>query len=252
MRRHFLDYSDSESMMFEGGKSRSISNTISFFQARKEEESPEVPDGGSHSSWFDQPEAIESPSTKFQRAFGLNHLYQTIGGVSLDEVVESGPGEVEELARKIARDFLVQPEVEAFENQFRLEQGKKQMKLPRTGFRCSCQKSHCMKMYCDCFRNQEVCGRDCVCRSCGNVDGELRDYVVEQYKIKNLGAFSTPENPSLKSPTKGCSCKNRKCLQRYCRCFGANRDCESHCACVGCQNTQGHKNLQSEFFKTEN
>lgn len=34
---------------------------------------------------------------------------------------------------------------------------------------CNCKKSRCLKLYCDCFRAGEFCGKDCNCCSCANV-----------------------------------------------------------------------------------
>lgn len=34
---------------------------------------------------------------------------------------------------------------------------------------CNCKKSRCLKLYCDCFRAGEFCGKDCNCCSCANI-----------------------------------------------------------------------------------
>ena len=35
---------------------------------------------------------------------------------------------------------------------------------------CNCRKSGCIKKYCDCFRKGKVCGNDCLCENCQNIE----------------------------------------------------------------------------------
>ena len=35
---------------------------------------------------------------------------------------------------------------------------------------CRCLKSKCLKLYCECFRNGSVCGLDCECEDCRNIE----------------------------------------------------------------------------------
>lgn len=34
--------------------------------------------------------------------------------------------------------------------------------------KCTCSKSKCLKLYCECFANGQVCGIDCGCKDCCN------------------------------------------------------------------------------------
>ena len=40
------------------------------------------------------------------------------------------------------------------------------------GHSCKCIKSKCLKLYCDCFRHNEVCGTSCECCDCKNSEAE--------------------------------------------------------------------------------
>ncbi len=35
---------------------------------------------------------------------------------------------------------------------------------------CNCKKSKCLKMYCECFNLQILCGPNCNCVGCGNCE----------------------------------------------------------------------------------
>lgn len=35
---------------------------------------------------------------------------------------------------------------------------------------CRCQKSRCLKKYCDCYAANLPCGKNCICEDCGNQD----------------------------------------------------------------------------------
>jgi hypothetical protein len=36
--------------------------------------------------------------------------------------------------------------------------------------------------------------------------------------------------------SKGCNCKNSRCLKRYCECHAAGVQCTVRCKCLNCQN----------------
>lgn len=35
---------------------------------------------------------------------------------------------------------------------------------------CKCSKSKCLKLYCECFANGRICGIDCNCKDCHNIE----------------------------------------------------------------------------------
>ncbi|XP_046890397.1 protein lin-54 homolog [Hypomesus transpacificus] len=107
---------------------------------------------------------------------------------------------------------------------------------------CNCTKSQCLKLYCDCFANGDVCS-NCNCVNCFNNE----DHESERYKAIKICLDRNPEafRPKIgqgKSGevkgrhNKGCNCKRSGCLKNYCECYEAKIMCSSTCKCVGCRN----------------
>lgn len=122
-----------------------------------------------------------------------------------------------------------------------LELGPLQEK-PATG--CSCPRSHCIKLYCDCFKAGLRCNESCSCKDCKNtfaetrVDGE-RIQAIKNTLLRNPRAFTggkkeaVPANPG----DVVCNCIKSRCLKLYCVCFHNGRICNDACLCVDCLNT---------------
>lgn len=105
------------------------------------------------------------------------------------------------------------------------------------GINCRCVKSQCLKLYCDCFQAGEVCGENCLCIKCMNTIAESGDYG----KRTVARAVCLSRNPDafkkkVKKTGEGCSCKNSKCLKKYCDCFNNGMECSSKCICRDCEN----------------
>ncbi|XP_052873352.1 protein lin-54 homolog [Anopheles cruzii] len=109
---------------------------------------------------------------------------------------------------------------------------------------CNCTKSQCLKLYCDCFANGELCF-SCNCKDCHN----MQDFEGDRQKAiritleRNPNAFK-PKIGSIgtrdagkRLHTKGCNCKRSGCLKNYCECYEAKIACSSNCKCAGCRNT---------------
>lgn len=63
---------------------------------------------------------------------------------------------------------------------------------------CSCLKSRCSKMYCDCLKFGQFCGPDCYCRNCENrADSASRFKTIRDYK-KRISKLKTPINDQTK------------------------------------------------------
>ncbi|KAL4350175.1 hypothetical protein AHAS_Ahas10G0115700 [Arachis hypogaea] len=57
---------------------------------------------------------------------------------------------------------------------------------------CKCKKSQCMKLYCECFRTENLCNKDsCTCQDCQN-NVKHREHVNEtkkEIKLRDSHAF---------------------------------------------------------------
>ena len=112
---------------------------------------------------------------------------------------------------------------------------------------CSCPKSKCVALYCDCFKAGRRCHPNrCSCFNCKNtiaesgIDG-ARTKAIRNILARNPRAFNTAGmgNPLHKLPPGevACNCVRSKCLKLYCSCFHHGKLCRPDiCTCVGCEN----------------
>lgn len=110
---------------------------------------------------------------------------------------------------------------------------------------CSCPRSNCIKLYCDCFKAGRRCSSECSCSNCKNTaaesgfDGE-RTRAIKNILARNPRAFTggkkemAPRNPG----DLVCNCVKSRCLKLYCDCFHKGKLCTEACLCVSCLNTQ--------------
>ncbi|XP_064193165.1 spexin prohormone 2 isoform X2 [Anguilla rostrata] len=107
---------------------------------------------------------------------------------------------------------------------------------------CSCTKSQCLKLYCDCFANGDICS-NCKCINCYN----NTEHEYERYQAIKICLDRNPEafRPKIGNGkrgeikgrhNKGCNCKRSGCLKNYCECYEAKIMCSSICKCVSCRN----------------
>ncbi|OCT84124.1 protein lin-54 homolog [Xenopus laevis] len=115
---------------------------------------------------------------------------------------------------------------------------------------CNCTRSQCLKLYCDCFANGDLCN-NCNCSNCYNntEHGLERFKAVKACLDRNPDAFQPKiEKGKTGDVTprhhKGCNCKRSGCFKNYCECYEAKITCSSVCKCVGC------KNVKSLDFKS--
>jgi hypothetical protein len=121
-------------------------------------------------------------------------------------------------------------------------------------FSCNCKHSQCLKLYCDCLRNNGFCGPRCNCNGCENHgESKKREARILAIKQKNPLAFkpiiiAKDEGRSHQIHHRGCNCKRNGCLKNYCECKQFGVLCGFHCKCVGCKNCidQDQYNLKKQ------
>ncbi len=116
---------------------------------------------------------------------------------------------------------------------------------------CNCRKTKCLKLYCECFANGEVCATNCSCCNCFNnhENKKIRNSVIEGILSKDPNAFNSKFETNLnqKSHKKGCNCKKSNCLKKYCECYHAGVSCTENCKCGACKNVgENRKKVKAE------
>lgn len=106
---------------------------------------------------------------------------------------------------------------------------------------CNCTKSHCLKLYCECFAQGQLC-QNCNCNNCMNnlAYEEERGRAIKMTLERNPTAFHPKigRGEGERKHTKGCNCKRSGCLKNYCECYEAKISCSDLCRCLGCRNTE--------------
>ena len=107
---------------------------------------------------------------------------------------------------------------------------------------CNCKKTKCVRLYCDCFSKNRICGEMCNCEGCDNrdEDSEERARIIREMELRNPFAFrpklKTYEKADTMLHSRGCTCKKADCIKNYCECFKSQIGCTRLCKCTNCKN----------------
>jgi len=112
---------------------------------------------------------------------------------------------------------------------------------------CTCKKSRCLKMYCDCFAAKVFCSGNCTCLDCYNAASSVvvRDHAIANILKRKPFAFTMYSKAVGKNiaaeeleAAPGCNCKKTRCLKKYCICFNGGSFCSDSCKCTMCENAE--------------
>lgn len=119
---------------------------------------------------------------------------------------------------------------------------------------CTCKKSKCLKLYCQCFAAKSMCEDRCRCGDCKNDvrHAQERNEAIQTILTRNPSAFETKFKVGKKGAgavahKNGCKCRRSACLKKYCECFHAQAKCSTNCRCVGCKNMPGGSGRDDEM-----
>jgi len=107
---------------------------------------------------------------------------------------------------------------------------------PKVGKCCSCKKSKCLKLYCECFASGTSC-QGCNCQNCHNTEDNKEDILKAKQVLKEKNPLALKRHSPEKTQQVTCNCSKSGCLKKYCECFKSGGKCGTGCNCTECKNT---------------
>ena len=101
---------------------------------------------------------------------------------------------------------------------------------------CNCEKSKCLKMYCNCYRAGNACSERCRCRQCYNTPVNQKNIQSSKLESQRIAEEAYQGSSEIY-----CSCRRSFCEKSYCPCLRNKTGCSPKCKCFHCKNTFGPK-----------
>ena len=100
---------------------------------------------------------------------------------------------------------------------------------------CTCKKSQCLKLYCECFSSQGYCS-GCSCVNCHNIPEYEDERTLSISKITKKKQSKFAKQLLCEEIIDSCNCKKSMCQRNYCYCFKNGKKCNKLCKCDQCDN----------------
>jgi len=113
---------------------------------------------------------------------------------------------------------------------------------PKVGKCCSCKKSKCLKLYCECFASGTSC-QGCNCQNCHNTEDNKEDILKVKQVLKEKNPLALKRHSPEKPQQVTCNCSKSGCIKKYCECFKSGGKCGTGCNCTECKNTTALKTI---------
>lgn len=113
---------------------------------------------------------------------------------------------------------------------------------------CKCQKTRCLKLYCECFASDEYC-QGCDCVDCHNTKAYELERKKMWRKINERSTFGIKRKAVEKPEEACCNCKKTGCSKKYCECYKKGLKCGAGCNCHDCTNNNALRIVSSLSYK---
>lgn len=206
-------------------------------QHTDEEEMDDEQDYDGEDSWFDKAHApIDTTSDTSSSADSED------GEADESDLISQQVGELEGLLSPLSQDLIAMLDSNG------ARQGPispvKSTPTKTKRKRCTCNRSRCLKLYCECFSTGKLClDGYCKCLDCANSgfeehEAERKKAIQRLLKKKGELAFrnTSLEKKQAVAQSEGCNCKKSRCVKKYCECYAAGLVCRTNCKCEDCGN----------------